>query len=55
MFDSDRGLNGSPSTKLLNGRESTFRLGYNVAAPQDLVLELTPGFEYDSVIFATQS
>lgn len=51
IFDSQNNLGGSPSTKILNGREAKFKAAFNVANPKDLVLEVTPGFEYDSVIF----
>lgn len=53
IFDSQRGFEGSPSTKILPGRQGTFKIGYGVQNPKDLVLEVTPGFEYESVIYAT--
>lgn len=51
VFDMENGFEGSPSTTLLPGRESKFKIGYGVQDPKDLVLEVTPGFEYESAIF----
>ncbi len=50
VFDSDR-LGESPRTKLLNGREAKFTVAYGVANTQDLVMEVTPDFEHESVLF----
>lgn len=52
IYDSANGLGGAPSTKVLPGRESTFKVGFGVADPNDLVVQLSPGFEYKDVIFA---
>lgn len=53
IYDVSDDLGGSPTTKLLDGRESTWRAAYNVKDPADLVLEVRPdaGFTYESVIF----
>lgn len=53
IYDSEKGINGSPQTKVLNGRESQWKAAWNVKNPRDLVLELSPdaGIEYESVIF----
>lgn len=51
IFDSESGLGGSPSTTLLADREAIFTVGYTVADPDDLVLDLSPGFEYENVVF----
>ena len=53
VFDGASGLGGSPSTALLAGREVTFKIGYGVADPADIVMEVRPGFDYDSAIFTT--
>lgn len=55
IFDSENGLEGSPNTKVLAGREAKFDAGYNVKNPKDLVLELSPdaGMEYESAIFTS--
>ena len=51
VFDSAKKIDGPPSTKLLNGRESKFKIVFGVNNPKDMVMEVSPGFEYDSVIF----
>ena len=53
VFDSANGLEGPPSTTVLPGREVTFVIGYAVADPEDLVLQITPGFIYAEAIFVT--
>jgi Protein of unknown function (DUF2510) len=53
VFDSENGLDGPPNTTLLPGREVTFQIGYGVAETGDLVLEFTPGFEYQPAIFVS--
>lgn len=47
----DEGLDGSPSTTLLDGRTVDFVAGFGVEDPDDLVLELTPSFDHDAAIF----
>ncbi len=51
VFDSDSGMEGSPSTTLLDGRSVDFTAGFGVEDPDDLVLELTPSFDHDAAIF----
>lgn len=51
IFDSANGLGGPPSTDVLPGRETQWVVGFGVADPTDLVLEIAPGFQYDSVYF----
>jgi hypothetical protein len=41
VFDSANGCNGSPSVKLLNGRQSTYKIGFGVPSTSDLVLDMT--------------
>ena len=53
VFDSANGLGGPPSTTVLPGREVTFPVGFAVADPGDLVLEITPGFEYQPAIYVS--
>lgn len=50
IFDSEN-LPASPSTKLLDGREVAFKLAFGVADPADLVVEVSPDFEHQSVLF----
>ncbi|MPQ97599.1 hypothetical protein GB931_06630 [Modestobacter sp. I12A-02628] len=51
VYDGEVG--GSPDTTLLPGRDVTFTVAYGVADPADLVLEVQPGFDYESALFAT--
>jgi predicted small secreted protein len=51
VFDTENGFEGSPLTAVLPGRESKFKIGYGVSKPDDLVMDVSPGFEYESVIF----
>jgi len=53
VFDSGGGINGSPSTVLLPGRETVFRMAFGATDPADLVLEVSPGFEYDPAVFTS--
>lgn len=50
-FDSQQGLGGGPDTKLLAGRTVTWKVGFGIADPKDIVMEVTPSFDYDSAIF----
>ena len=40
VFDSGTGLRGPPVTKVLKGRESHFEVGFAVANPKDVVMEV---------------
>jgi hypothetical protein len=53
IYDSENGLEGSPSTTLLPGREAKFRIAYGVTNPADLVLEVSPSFEHNNAIYAS--
>lgn len=53
IFDSAKGLEGSPSTKVLNGREVKFSIGYSVTNAKDIVLEVSPSFEHESALFTS--
>jgi len=53
IFDTDLGLEGAPETTLLNGRQTKFKIGFGVLNTKDVVLELTPGPQYNSVIWTT--
>lgn len=53
VYDSAQGLGGSPSTTLLDGREVVFSIGYSVSVPDDLVMEVSPDFDRESVIFTS--
>jgi len=55
VFDSANDLEGSPSTKLLKGRESEWNVGFGVANSDDVVMEiaLQDNFERPSLIYST--
>jgi len=54
VFDSENDIGGSPDTKVLNGREVKFKIGYGVKDPKDLVLEVNPeSLTYDAAIFTS--
>lgn len=55
VFDSEGGIEGTPSTKLLKGRESEWEIAFGVADPKDVVMEvaLQDDFERPSLIYST--
>ena len=36
---------------MLNGRESKFTVGYGIANPEDIVMEVNPDFDHEPVMF----
>lgn len=53
IFDSANGVGGSPNTPTLPGRESAFRVAYAVTDPADIVMQVSPGFDYKKIIFTS--
>lgn len=53
IFDSGQGMEGSPSTKILAGRETTYKVAFSVSDPDDLVVEFSPDFAHASVLFTS--
>ncbi len=53
IFDSQNGIGLPPSTKLLPGREVTFKTAFSVADPKDIVMEVTPSFQHESVLYSS--
>jgi hypothetical protein len=51
IYDSAKGFNGAPETKVLNNRQAKFRVAFGVANPKDIVFELTPGGENVSTLW----
>lgn len=53
VYDSENSIGESPSTKLLDGREAKWVIGFAVNDPADLVLEISPdaGMEYEGAIY----
>lgn len=54
VFDSGGGIEGAPSTTLLNGREAKFEIAYGLADPDDIVLEVSPSFEHNASVYLLQ-
>jgi hypothetical protein len=53
VFDSENGIGGSPSTPVLPGRETAFRIAFGATNPNDLVMQVSPSFEHEPVIYTT--
>jgi hypothetical protein len=51
VFDTDNGLNGTPTTPVLPGKSITWSEGYGVADPADLTFQVAPGFEHEAALF----
>lgn len=49
----DDNVGGSPMTSILAGKSVTYTVAFNVSDPADVVVEFTPDFEYESVLFTT--
>lgn len=55
VFDSAKGLKGSPSTKLLKGREAKWAVGFGVVNANDLVMDvaLQDDFSRQGIVYTT--
>jgi hypothetical protein len=55
VFDSGSGLKGPPDTKVLKGRVSEFDVGFGVADPKDVVMEIAlhSDFGRPSLLYST--
>lgn len=53
VFDSAADIAGSPSTTLLDGRSVSYDIVFGVEDPDDLVMEISPSFDYDAAIFTS--
>jgi hypothetical protein len=53
VFDSANGLDGTPYQTLLAGRSLAFTVGFGATDPADLVMEVTPGFDYEPVVYTS--
>jgi len=53
VYDSENGINGSPTTAILPGREGTWPVVFGVMDPADLVMQVKPdlGISMEPVIF----
>jgi hypothetical protein len=52
VYDSGKGIGNTPDTKLLDGRDAVFWIGFGAESTTDLVLDLSLDFDRD-VIFAS--
>jgi hypothetical protein len=55
VFDSPTGLNGPPDKKVIKGKEAEFDVGFGVADPKDMVMEvaLHDNRERSSLLYST--
>lgn len=53
IIDSAQNVMGSPTTTVPAGRSVEFKLGFAVADPDDIIMDVTPGFEYDSATYTS--
>ncbi|WIE76544.1 hypothetical protein [Curtobacterium sp. MCSS17_007] len=51
VVDTESKIGVPPTTKVLPGKAVSYDVGFNVADPNDLQLDVTGGFEYDTVTF----
>ncbi|MDV7991606.1 hypothetical protein [Rhodococcus sp. IEGM 1374] len=51
VYDTANDVGGAPSTAVLPSRESQFTIAFEVTDPADLVLQVSPGFEYRDAFF----
>ncbi|KJK12683.1 hypothetical protein UB45_07540 [Terrabacter sp. 28] len=54
VFDTAKGLNGPPDSKVQPGRTVKFKVGYGVTNTTDLVLEYAPTFSHDDATFTSK-
>ena len=53
IFDSGKGISGSPSASVLPGKSLTFQVGFAVADPKDVVIQAKAGYDYEDAIFSS--
>jgi hypothetical protein len=53
VFDSANGLNGAPQTTILPGASTSYVVGFNVADPAQIVLDVTGGFQFETATFTS--
>ena len=51
VFDTEAGLDGSPMTKVLPGRQSSYWVGFGVQSPKDIVMDFQVDWEHDAAVF----
>jgi hypothetical protein len=53
LYDAANNMDGGPSTDLLPGREADWTEVFAVSNPNDIVFQVSPGFDYSSVYFVS--
>lgn len=53
VFDSAKEINGAPSTSVLKGREVEFPIVFAVSDPKDIVMDVAPDYEHETVTFTS--
>jgi hypothetical protein len=53
IFDTEKRVDGAPMTSIRGGKSTTWKAAFNVADPSDILLEVTPDFSMEPVMFAT--
>lgn len=54
VYDSDNALNGAPTTTIPAGQTVTWKQGFNVANPADIIMDVNPGvFEFKTATFTS--
>lgn len=51
VFDSGQGIDGDPSSTLLSGRTTEWDIAFGVEAPDDIVMTISPDWEYDPMFY----
>ena len=54
VFDSGKGISGSPSTSILPGRKVTYKVAFGVQDPNDIVFQYGPTFDHEDAIFTSK-
>ncbi|USQ81720.1 hypothetical protein [Ornithinimicrobium faecis] len=51
VFDAGNGISGDPDSTLLQGRTNEWDIVFGVDDPEDMVMSIAPGWDYDSMIY----
>lgn len=54
VFDTDKGLEGTPNTAILPGRSVKFKVGFGVKDANDIVMEYAPTLEHEDATFTSK-
>lgn len=53
IFDSANGIERAPDNELPPGAQASFNVGFGVAKPSDLAVQVNPSFDYPGVLFTS--